>query len=79
MPPIILLLGAGQEQCIAINQAKELGYKVVACDGSPNAPGLMIADIGIVVDIRNVEKLIKVGVEHQVNGIFCHAVEIPVI
>jgi biotin carboxylase len=77
MSKTILLLGAGQEQCIAIDEAKALGYRVVACDANEAAPGLKLADVGIAVDIRNVPALIDIGRAQQVGGVFCHAVEIP--
>lgn len=75
----ILMLGAGQEQCIAISEAQLLGYKVVACDADANAPGLTLAEHGIVCDIRDVDKLVEIGRQYRVSGIFCHAVEIPEI
>lgn len=73
----VLLLGAGQEQCIAIEQAKALDYSVVACDSNSDAPGLKLADHGIVCDISDVDNLVTIGRAHSINGIFCHAVEIP--
>jgi biotin carboxylase len=73
----ILILGAGLEQCLAIKEAQSLGYEVVACDQSLNAPGLLMANVGITVDIRNIDELIKIAQQHSVNGVFCHAVEIP--
>ena len=77
MKKSILILGAGQEQIIAISEAKALGYHVLACDANPNAPGLSLADMGLVLNIRDAEALVRVGRQHGVNGIFCHAVEIP--
>ncbi len=73
----ILLLGAGQEQCIAIEESKALGYEVIACDVNPDAPGLQMADHGIVCDIRDVGTLVEIGKKYAASGIFCHAVEIP--
>lgn len=73
----ILLLGAGQEQCIAIDQARALGLRTVACDANPDAPGLALADVGLVCDIRDVAALVEIGRARQVSGVFCHAVEIP--
>lgn len=73
----LLVLGAGQEHCIAITAAKRLGYRVVACDANPEAPGLTVADVAIVADIRNISELIKIGQRYSVDGVFCHAVEIP--
>lgn len=77
MKKTILLLGAGQEQCLAIDEAKVLGYRVVAADANADAPGLKIADLGLVADIRDVQALINIGRTHKIDGVFCHAVEIP--
>lgn len=77
MRKTILMLGAGQEQVIAINEAKALGYFVVACDANADAPGFNIADVGLALNIRDVDALVSVGKEYSINGIFCHAVEIP--
>lgn len=77
MKKTILLLGAGQEQCLAIDEAKLLGYRVVAVDANADAPGLKIADLGLVADIRDVQALISIGRTHKIDGVFCHAVEIP--
>ena len=74
----ILMLGAGQEQCIAINEAKSLGYRVVACDAKSSAPGLALADVGVVCDdLRDVDFLTSLGRREKISGVFCHAVEIP--
>lgn len=73
----ILIVAAGLEQCLAIDQARNLGYSVVACDQNPQAPGLNIADVAIVCDIRDVKNLIAVAEQYEVSGVFCHGVEIP--
>ena len=73
----ILILGAGNEQSIAINLSKSMGLNVIAVDGNPKAPGLQYADIGIVADIKNVEEIVKIAKKFHVNGIFSHGVEIP--
>ncbi len=77
MKKTILILGAGIEQCIAIQEAKQLNLRVVACDGNPAAPGLKLADLGLVVDIKDSARLTSLGREQRINGVFCHAVEIP--
>ena len=46
-----LVLGAGAESLHAIDAAHENGCRVVALDGSPDAPGLARADESFVVDI----------------------------
>lgn len=73
----LLVLGAGQEQCIAIHEAQALGYEVIACDANPDAPGLQMAEHGIACDILDVAHLVEIGRKNSVQGIFCHAVEIP--
>ena len=73
----LLLLGAGREQLLAINQAHELGLNVVACDQNPEAPGLAQADHAVVGDIRDPEAMYGVARQHDVSGVFTHAVEIP--
>lgn len=73
----LLLLGAGQEQSIAIHEARALGYRVVACDGNPSAPGLALADVGQVCDIRDLSQLLPIARAQGIAGVFCHAVEIP--
>lgn len=77
MKKSILILGAGQEQAIAINEAKKLGYRVIACDENAAAPGLNLADVGLVQDIRHVDSLVRVGEKYEIKGVFSHAVEIP--
>jgi len=73
----ILILGAGKEQAIAIKQAKNLNYFVIACDENPNAYGFEFADLFFVVDIHSVDKIYEIGKKHNIDGIFTHAVEIP--
>ena len=75
----ILIVGAGEEQKIAIELAKRMGLFVIAVDGNPKAVGLRAADVGISVDIKDVDELVRVGRRYQVKGIFCHAVDIPVV
>ena len=73
----ILILGAGIEQTIAIKLAKEIGLKVIAVDGNPDAPGLKIADVGINADIKDVEAMVEIGKKYKIDGVMTHAVEIP--
>ena len=76
-PKTIMFLGAGEEQCEAINVALDLGLRVVAVDGNPEAPGLKIADVGINADIKDVEAMIEIGKKYKIDGVMTHAVEIP--
>ena len=46
------VIGASSESIYVINKAKELGLKVVALDGNPEAPGLKAADASFVVYVQ---------------------------
>ena len=54
------VIGASSESIYAINKAKELGLKVIALDGNPEAPGLKEADASFVVDIRDPQKVFEI-------------------
>ena len=73
----LLLVGAGQEQIAAIQAAHDLDLFVIAVDGNPRAPGLLLADQGICGDIRNIEYLIQLGKTEHIHGVFSHAVDLP--
>ena len=60
MKKTILMLGAGQEQTIAIKLAQNMGIKVIATDENPEAVGLKVADVGIHVDIKEVNKILLI-------------------
>lgn len=75
----LMILGAGKEQCEAINIALNLGLKVIALDQNPDSPGLKIAHVGIVTDINDVENIIELGRRYRIDGIMTHAVEIPCV
>ena len=73
----ILMLGAGLEQTIAIELAKDMGLKVIAVDENPEALGLKIALVGLNADINDVDAMIKIGKKYNIDGVMSHAVEIP--
>lgn len=73
----ILFLGAGTEHQIAIKLAKKMGYKVIVADANPKAPGLKFADVGVIEDIKDIDKMIVVAKKYKVDGVTVHAVEIP--
>jgi len=73
----LLILGAGLEQSIAIQEAKKLGIYVIACDQNKNALGFKYADLPIVTDINNYDDILEIGRSNKIDGIFTHAVEIP--
>src|SRR5687768_1570504 len=52
-------------QLPAIRTARSLGYRVVASDGNPAAPGLALADEAVVLDIKDVEGHVRFARENR--------------
>lgn len=65
----LLVLGAGILQIPIIRKAKELGHYVIAADGSPDAPGLEIADKPIVANIVSEEIMLSIAREEKIDGV----------
>jgi biotin carboxylase len=72
----ILFIGAGQAQSKGISTAKRLGYRVLAIDGNPSAPGLELADIAKVIDVTDIEEAIKMAKRFKVDGVLSIASDI---
>jgi biotin carboxylase len=65
----VLFLGAGRHQRAAILRAKELGYRVAAIDGNPDALGLQEADVADVVDFVEIPKAIEFAERIRPDGV----------
>ncbi|UCF14550.1 MAG: ATP-grasp domain-containing protein [Phycisphaerales bacterium] len=72
----LLVIGAGPTQAAAISATKRLGCRVVAVDGNPDAPGLKLADVSIVHDVKDVEKAVCIGRENRIDGVLSVASEV---
>lgn len=55
-----LVIGASTESLHAIGVARELGFRITALDGNPDAAGLQAADDAIVLDITSPSRIIEV-------------------
>jgi biotin carboxylase len=77
----VLFVGAGRNQRRGIARVRELGVRVVAVDGNPDAPGLPLADAGEVADILDVDAVADVGRRHSVDGVMTFAADraVPVV
>lgn len=64
-----MVVGAGLGQIPAIKSAKSLGYKVIAVDKNPSAPGMDLADIPVEVDILDIEQVVEVARKYSVKGV----------
>jgi biotin carboxylase len=65
----VLFLGAGRHQRAAILRAKELGLRVAAIDGNPNALALDDADIAEVVNFVDIPKAIEFAEKIRPDGV----------
>jgi biotin carboxylase len=65
----VLFLGAGRHQRAAILRAKELGLRVAAIDGNPDALGLQDADIGEVVNFVEIPRAIEFAERIRPDGV----------
>ena len=74
----MLLLGAGPVQLAAIHRARDAGFFTIAADFSPAAPGLKLADRGVVCDIRDVPQVVALAREKQVDAVCSICVEAAV-
>ena len=65
----LLVLAAGSLQVPAITVAKRMGLRVVAADGNPKAPGLVLANAAHVIDITNPQACLEVARSERVDGV----------
>ena len=69
------MLGATQEQIIAIEKAKALGLYVITCDNRPDNPGHALADESYDVSITDKEAVLALAQRLNVDAVICYALE----
>ena len=74
----ILFVGAGRFQLPGILKAKQMGLEVLAVDGDPNAPGLGVADLNAVIDVRDVQGVLDISEAHKIDAVTSIASEVSV-
>ena len=65
----VLFLGASVSQVAAIRRARDLGIRVVAVDGDPDALGFADANVAEHVDFSDVERVIEVAAGYGIDGV----------
>lgn len=65
----LLVIPAGLLQIPVIRKAQEMGYCVVAADGDPAAPGLLIADEYVVTDITKKKVMEDLVETYGIEGV----------
>lgn len=75
----LLVIGAGFLQKFVIKKAKDMGYYVIAIDGSSKAEGLIFADKAYVVDIKNEIDCFKIAKQENIDGVLTAATDFGVL
>ncbi len=69
----ILLLGGSDQQVIAIDAAKRLGYETIVCDYLPDSPGQHHADGFYQVSTTDKDAVLEVARQERIDGIIAYA------
>ncbi|MCP3958321.1 MAG: ATP-grasp domain-containing protein [bacterium] len=67
--PRLLVLGGNRYNVPSIHRARESGFHVIVADRNPAAPGLAAADVGLAIDILDIEGLTETCRRHGVDGV----------
>lgn len=69
----ILLLGGSEQQIIAIETAKKMGYYTVLCDYLQDNPGQAHSDKFYLVSTTDKEAILEVAKKEQIDGVLAYA------
>lgn len=69
----VLLLGGSAQQVVAIERARELGYRTVLCDWLPDNPGRLVADAWHPVSTTDLGAVLGVARAEGVSGVLAYA------
>jgi biotin carboxylase len=77
----VLFVGAGRHQRRAILRLKELGVRVLAVDGDPDALGLKEADVRFAVDFSDTEAVLAAVADESFDGVLTVSADraVPVV
>lgn len=73
MARTLLLLGGSAQQVIAIQKAKECGYRTVVCDYLPDNPGQHHADAFYLVSTTDKDAVLEVARAEHADGVVAYA------
>lgn len=76
------IVSGGTEAVPGIRRAKEMGLHVVVSDMNPKAPGMAVADDGVVASTYDVEATVAAAQEYHrtvrpIDGVMCIASDVP--
>lgn len=72
----VMFIGAGRHQLRGIQKAKEMGLFVIATDGDSTAPGLGLADMSYVLDVKDIEANLDIAKKNSIDGVLAVASEV---
>jgi biotin carboxylase len=73
----ILVIGCGFSQIPTYLAAKNKGYKTIGIDGNPGAIAKHLPDDFEVVDIRNLEEVLKIAKKYSIDGVVVPGTDFP--
>lgn len=74
----VMILGAGPLQVPALQKAKALGLRVIACDYDPHAVGLPLADIPLLVSTIDQEAVLQQARRYRPDYVITSTSDMPV-
>ena len=69
----ILMLGGSRQQVVAIERAKELGFRTVLCDYLPDNPGQYSADVWYQESTTDRELMLQIARRENVGGVLAYS------
>jgi biotin carboxylase len=72
----VLVVGAGAYQCDLIQTIKREGHTAIAIDGAASAPGLALADLALICDVRDTAGVCALAEEAGVEAVLTAASDI---
>jgi biotin carboxylase len=74
----LLCLPGGRWQVPVIQVAQQMGLVVICADGTPNAPGFLVADEAMQVRLQDVASLVRIGRERRVDAVMTEQTDFAV-
>lgn len=69
----ILMLGGSRQQVVAIERAKQLGFRTVLCDYLPDNPGQFVADVFYQESTTDRERMLDIARKEGVSGVLAYS------
>lgn len=69
----ILMLGGSRQQVVAIEKAKDLGFRTVLCDYLPDNPGQRSADVFYQESTTDRELMLEIARRENVSGVLAYS------